>query len=303
VLTLDTKSIADFALAKIEGAEIVREPFPHIIIDQFFPDAFFEDLIKNFPDRSQFQEVTYPGTGHGKKSSRYHESGFAYKDMKDHEYFRVVNDVFASEAFSKALLTKFSQTLPDGFIPIPIEKHSLFKDGASNYACVFDFQIDLPGYEIPPHPDVADKIVTFQYFLVDDDSLRDYGTLFCKPKKARPTIKRPFVPRATGRLVNEFAKFFRLEQSRLFRKLEQSPLGLSLGVGTTRNWLPWGMFDVAKIAHALPNHFMAFAPNKISYHGVRMDVPTESKRQERPVVRGFIRRGRNAGNWIQSVKM
>lgn len=223
--------------------------------------------------------------------------------MASHEYFRYVNDLFASAAFSRALLTKFSQPLPGGFIPIPIEKHSLFKDGASNYACVFDFQIDLPGYEIPPHPDVSDKIVTFQYFLVDDDSLGDYGTLFCKPKNGRLTVKRPLIPRATGRLLNEVAAFFRLQQTRPYRRLEQSRLGLSLGIGTTRSWLPWGLFDIVKIAHALPNHFMAFAPNQISYHAVRMDIPAESKRQERPVIRGFIRKGRELGNWIQAVKM
>lgn len=56
MLALDTKSLSEFALAKIDEAKIVEQPFPHIIIDQFFPDAFFQDLINNFPDRSQFQE-------------------------------------------------------------------------------------------------------------------------------------------------------------------------------------------------------------------------------------------------------
>ncbi len=299
---VDTRSITDFALAKLEQARILEDPFPHIIIAPFFPDAFFENLLKHFPDRSNLQEVVYPGTGHGKKSPHYHESGLAWKDMKSDPVFQIVSGLFASAAFSRALLTKFSQPLPGGFVPIPVEKHSLFRDGATDYTSVFDFQIDFPGYEIPPHPDVPDKIVTYQYFLVDDDSLRDYGTLFCKPKNGKPTIQRPFLTRTIGRLLNGMASFSGLHHSGFFHRLERSPFGLSLGVGTTRSWLPWGLVDVVKVAHALPNHFMAFAPNRISYHAVRMDIPAACKRQERPVIRGFIRKGRDASNWISPVR-
>jgi hypothetical protein len=301
--TVDLETVTDFALMKIDQARIVEEPFPHVIIDQLFPDTFFRELRENFPDRSKLQEVTYPGTGHGKKTSRYRESGLAWKGMKSDPAFSVVHELFASEAFSRALLNKFSRRLPSGVVPIPVEKHSFFKSGAADFASVFDFQIDLPGYEIPPHPDVWAKIVTYQYFLVDDESLRDYGTLFCKAKNGRGVVRRPFLTRAAGRLVNEGAKVFRATKSEPFRRLEQSPLGLSLGVGTTRNWLPWKLLDVVKIAEALPNHFMAFAPNAVSYHAVRMDIPADCARQDRPVIRGFIRTGRENKNWIRAVKM
>jgi len=303
MLVEDTRQICDYALDKIERAEVVAEPFPHIIISHLFPDAFFQDLIGNFPDRSQFQKATYAGTGHGKKTSRYQEHGFVYRNLEQHEYFHIVNDLFASEAFSRALLTKFSRALPNGFTPIPPRKHPMFKDGASNYTCVFDFQIDLPGYEIPPHRDIEEKIVTFQFFLVADDSLRNYGTLFCKPKNGKATTDRPWLARTAGRLFDKVARVLKREHGGFYRKVEQSPLGLWCGVGTTGSWLPWGLFDIPTCAPALPNHFMAFAPNHISYHAVRMDIPPECKRQERPVIRGFIRSGRDTTNWIKTANM
>jgi hypothetical protein len=299
--TVGTQQICDYALNQIERAPIQVHPFPHIIIEHFLPDELFQDLIAHFPDRSEFQRVSYPGTGHGKRTSRFQENGLALKNMKDHEYFGLLHELFASEAFSRALLDKFGKPLPDGSTPIPAAKHHMFSNGAHDYSCVFDFQIDQPGYEIPPHPDVMSKIVTFQFFLVDDDSLRDFGTLFCKSKNGKSPVKRPLIARATRRVIDKVVSVLKLENTSLFRRLEQSRLGLWFGVGTTRNWLPWGLFDIAKIAPAAPNHFMAFAPNDISYHAVRMDIPAESKRQERPVIRGFIRAGRDTANWIRSV--
>jgi hypothetical protein len=303
MLTADTRQIFDHALDRIARAEVLTDPFPHILIDDFLPQGVYEDLLRNFPDRSLFEKVVYPGTGHGKRTSRYHGYGLAYPNLKDHEAFGGVSELFSSEAFCRALLDRFSQVAPDGSSPIPVEKHRLFKDGASDFTPVFDLQIDLPGYEIPPHPDNSEKVVTFQYFLMEDDSLRDFGTLFCKPKDGRPTADRSRLASAVGDLVDRLAARARLRKTAFYRRLEQSPLGLRLGVGTTRGWLPWDLFEVAKIAPALPNHFMAFAPNRISYHAVRLDIPADSDRQERPVIRGFIRSGKDTRNWIEDAKM
>jgi hypothetical protein len=295
----DTREICKYMLHKLEQAEIITEPFPHIIVDQLFPESFFESLVKNFPDRSHFRKVFYPGTGYGKRDSRYQDYGLACADLSKHAYFRDVHDLFKSEPFSRLLLTKFSQSLQNGSTPIPSEKHHFFRDGASNYTPVFDLQIDFPGYELPPHPDVPEKIVTFQFFLTADDMLRKYGTLLCKPKNGKATVDRSRIASMTGLFLDKSARVLLLHRSGLYRRLVQSKVGLWFGVGATRNWLPWGLFDVVKVAPALPNCFMAFAPNDRSYHAARMDVPADIQ-QERRVIRGFIRSGENTKNWIRA---
>jgi hypothetical protein len=82
-------------------------------------------------------------------------------------------------------------------------------------------------------------------------------------------------------------------------RMERSTLGSTLGVGEQQHWLPWSLVDVVKVAPALPNCFMAFPPNATSYHAVRLDIPPSAKKQERPVIRGFIRSGSNMRNWIE----
>jgi hypothetical protein len=297
-MSIAVEQVFHHALSQIERAEIFTEPFPHISINRFLPDDFFQTLLRHIPERSHFQKVFYPGSGFDRKATRYHGYGWACKDFSGHQYFKVVKDLFASDDFSKLLLEKFSRKLADGLTPIPPEKHTFFKDGANDYTCVFDFQIDLPGYEIPPHPDIKEKIVTFQLFLVEDESLRDYGTLLCKPKNGRATTRRSMFANLSGQLLDGVTRVLQLRQNGIYSRLKQSGFGLWAGLGPLQEWLPWELFDVAKVLPALPNHFMAFAPNSRSYHAVRMDIPAANERQERPVIRGFIRNGRNAKNWM-----
>jgi hypothetical protein len=292
-----TQLCAAHAIRKIREAPIAAEPFPHIIVPELLPPDFFRELGRSFPERSLFRNAAYPGSGHNRRATPYHENGLVFRDFDANEYLRALRDFFASEDFSRLLLSKFSASLPDGSTPIPREKFKFFASGASDYTCVFDIQIDRPGYEVAPHADVAEKIITFQLFLVENEALRPYGTLLCKPKAGTPTAARPLLTRTTGKVLDRVLRRTKLNQSKLYHVIERSPLGLTLGIGDNRSWLPWELFDIARVAPALPNYFLAFAPNERSYHAVRLD----DSRHERRVLRGFIRSGNNAANWVDVV--
>src|SRR2546430_1821951 len=97
------------ALGRIVRAEIQRQPFPHIIVEGLFSDAFFKNLLKNFPDRDQFEKVEYAGTGHSRTASTYHDYGLACRNLSSQPVFSEVHALFKSEAFSRTLLEKFSR--------------------------------------------------------------------------------------------------------------------------------------------------------------------------------------------------
>jgi hypothetical protein len=121
----------------------------------------------------------------------------------------------------------------------------------------------------------------------------------CKPKSGDRTTTRPPLTRLTGKVADRLARKLHIEQNEIYRAVEISDVGLKLGLGDSRSWLPWELFEITKQAHALPNHFLAFAPNDRSYHAVSMDLAEDAKRRERPVVRGFIRSGANTRNWVE----
>ncbi len=288
-----TVSLIDEITRKINAAPIVDRPFAHIFIDEFLPTDVYDEIRAALPPRSKMQEVVYPGTGFGGRGPGLHDYGYAYRELATSTgTLRLLHETFASPAFSRALLDKFSTARPDGSTPIPADKHQLFRDN-DDFTTVFDLQVDLPGYAAAPHPDVHSKIVTFQLYLTGDEALADNGTLLCEPKDNRVARGRRPAFKVLARTLDLLPR-----NSTIYKRIERSDLGLTLGVGDTKNWYPWSWFDVVRVASALPNHFLSFAPNARSYHAVTMAVPDGSEVRERPVVRGFIRAGKDTSNWI-----
>jgi hypothetical protein len=191
--TPTVNELTDHITAAIARTPIDVTPFPHIVIERLLPDDVYAEVLAALPDRTLFDKVRYPGTGFGRNRQRVvrHDFGYAYRGLGATQgTLRVVHDALASTAFSQALFAKFARPLPDGSTPIPLAKHRFFADGAREYTTVFDLQIDLPGYAIPPHPDIEEKIVTFQLYLSADDSLAEFGTLLCEPADPRVTQGR-----------------------------------------------------------------------------------------------------------------
>lgn len=251
-------SIAPFVLDAIRRAQIVQDPFPHIFIERIFPDDVYAKVVHALPPASAFTRADYAGTARWKsvrRSNARNEYGLIYPDADRVPAFAEVTAFVRSDVFARALLEKFSAAGSRGpGSAIPADKHEYFTDGATRYELLVDLYRDLPGYEIPPHPDAHPKIVTFLFYLSPDASLAPYGTLLCRRRDG----------------------------------VRQEDLQSSDATAEYQNWYKWELFEVARTAPALPNSFLCFAPNEISYHAVRLDIPPEHPIQDRPVLRGFI---------------
>jgi len=279
-------------LKKIRDGEVRADPFPHLVISEIFPPGFYAELIAVLPKPEQFAAAEYPGTGFGEaKKAQRKSAGLAYPNLNELPLLNEIQTFLRGDEFCRALLEKFSR--PDG---IPAEKYRYFANGAREFTSVFDLQIDRRGYEVLPHPDVPSKIATFQFYLVSDNSLRDFGTLFCRTRNGRPPKRSPLA-QAVRCLADAAAETLRHRPGNFWHWMERTNLGTEIGFGDSSTWYPWRMFEITARAPALPNHFMAFAPNERSYHAVRMDIPASSI--GRTVIRGFIRSGRNSSNFIQ----
>ncbi len=283
------QEVFEHILGQIESARIRHDPFQHIVISEIFPAAFYPKLLAAIPTPEQFAAAAYPGTGYGTVKKQW--SGLAYPNLQELPIFSELQAFLQSDRFCRALLEKFSA--PGA---IPKEKFKFFADGARDFSSVFDLQIDRRGYEILPHADIPSKIITFQFYLTSDDSLQEFGTLFCRTKDGRPAERR----RNAVKLGSTMGRIARAAHSRpraFWQWVARTGFGTEIGFGDSKSWYPWRMFDVVSSAPALPNHFMAFAPNERSYHAVRMNIPDSSI--GRTVVRGFIRSGRETNNFIR----
>ena len=169
------------------------------------------------------------------------------------------------------MLNRFSETgsRGDAGTAIPREKHSYFKDN-DDFTPVFDLHLDLPGYEIPPHPDNPNKIVTFLFYMSKDRTLAPYGTNMCVPKPG-VTPRKPEVS-LFERLLRPIAGRFRP--------------GSAQANGTV------GKTSISsRPRKRYPTRCSLSRQNEISFHAVRVNAPKSLKSRGRPIIRGFIRTG------------
>lgn len=269
-------------LQAIRRAPILRDPFPHIYVKEIFQPAFFRQLLDAIAAKAVFEPAVYPGVSVDLKAENFHDHGLACANAQEVPELARLRAFLKSNAFSRTLLERFADPTAWGErgSAIPPEKHKFFADGRDDFTTVFDLHKDLPGYEITPHPDVEEKIITFLFYLTPNDDLSRFGTMLCRPKPEHlADIAGRTEPRRDG----------------LIARLTRSAVGR---YGLDQVWLPWEWFEIAKIAEARANSFVAFAPNAESYHAVRMNIPPEHPLQDRLTLRGFIRSGANSGNFI-----
>ena len=267
-------------LERIRRAPVLADPFPHIQVMDVFPPRYYTALLDYISANGIFVPAMYPGVAVDLQAVNFHDHGFICANFADARGLAPVCRVLRSEPFARALLDKFSDSQTGCASAIPPEKHKYFCGGASDFTTVADLYRDLPGYEISPHADEPTKIVTFLLYFTPDASLRQFGTMLCRPKAASdPSEHHRAAP--TGGLLKKLIKRY---------------FGI-YGFFQRDYWHPWERFDIVKTAEAVPNSFFAFAPNQDSFHAVRMNLPADSALQERLNVRGFVRAGRNASNY------
>jgi hypothetical protein len=255
-------------VSRLADAPIQQSPFPHLVLTGVLPPEYFATLLAHVPPDQAFSPASYPGTGsftsrHGgvpasSQGPRHH--GLVLESWTHVPALAALYEALQHPDFSRVLLQKFSDPHSrNGAGPaIPIDKHSLFTNGASEHVCAVGLYKDMASYEISPHRDHPSKLVTFLLYIQDDRE-PPCGTMLCRPRAGQ----EGFADAADD-------------------------YGAAKREGRSGLWLDWDRFDVVKEVRGA-NTLLAFAPNDISYHGVKLDGRA-GERCHRTVVRGFIAR-------------
>lgn len=134
-----------YVLQKIEDAEIIKNPFPHLLIRDILPKQDYEELINTLPKSIDYLPLETRGTkGYPERS--YHTAPPMLSWM-------------TRGKLRDALDRKF------GLTPSSSDEILLLRD--------------RQGYKIPPHTDTPAKAVTMLVYLDVDH----HGTTLYKPKK------------------------------------------------------------------------------------------------------------------------
>ena len=248
---------------KVEKAEVLPEPFAHLVIDDFLPPDFYKELMMTLNSDPGFKASRYAGVGLNTKALGYHAYGLTLPHNIYPKICQQLGELLQSDQFVRALIDPFDFQQIENSNAIPANKQVHYHDNNDDFHCLHHIQIDLPGYRIPPHADDPSKIITYLLYL-DSEIPDEYSaTLLCTPSK--------------GRLIP--------------RRLMRTTCSAAAG-SQSAQWFPWNWFQVNKRINDVPNRLLAFAPNANSYHAVNFAPSVNSNRHQRRVARGFVRAGK-----------
>ena len=143
--------MAWYTIDKIDNAEVIQTPYPHIYIKDIFHPLLYSAMIESFPDNYQTIESARNTKGYPERFVSSMNSGI-WNDVKS---------FLLSGAVREAFTRKFGVT------------------GEEEALLIRDFS----GYAIGPHTDSQKKIMSALFYLPKDDSMKEFGTSIYTPKQ------------------------------------------------------------------------------------------------------------------------
>ena len=166
-----------YAAQKIWETELVSDPFPFIYINDLFPSSYYSLMASMFPNLDEMSSLSDIGRISYKQEryvSIFNDEGFSKLSGKKYAFWARHNDLLSSDFFTKVLISKFLEHIDHDVIP----------DNSSSLQLNSDSLLvrDLTSYSIGPHTDMTQRLISFLYYMPDNQELERYGTSVYKSK-------------------------------------------------------------------------------------------------------------------------
>lgn len=165
---------------RIGNAPILQFPFPHIYVENVFPQDFYRKLREHLPPKEHFSTLhalkrvkgAYPDT---RLVLLLEPARVEALDEPYRSFWHEVGAWLLGGQFASMVLSKFSHFLDQRF-------GDARSQAFDNEAMLVQ---DYSTYNLTPHTDRPSKVISFLFYLPEDDSLAHLGTSIYLPKDRR----------------------------------------------------------------------------------------------------------------------
>lgn len=164
---------------RLTDTPIEQSPYPHLFIENVFPNDFYHFLLNNTPDNNKLKTLTSLGrVGASYPTSRKivkleKESLESFDGEVYSGFWNRLSDWMASPQFYKPVISKFNPLIKERFnndlSKIKLVPETLYVQ-------------DETSYSLGPHSDAESKVITLLFYLPKDDSMKKWGTSMYVPK-------------------------------------------------------------------------------------------------------------------------
>ncbi len=198
-------SILEHCLHVVAAAAVHHDPFPHFLIDGFFPEEVYRELLASLPDAGLYEPMAYgprsPSEATARGRFKLNDACLARLSAPHRELWLAVRDVLTSPVLKRCVFGQLSSGLA--------LRYRVAAEAAADlegYALPELFR-ETRGYSIKPHPDTRKKVVTMQIALPEDRAQAELGTEFYRlslnplhvlrePRGFVVAKRAPFLPNA-----------------------------------------------------------------------------------------------------------
>lgn len=181
---LITDDIKNYVYNKLFN-KIEKKPYPHSVIDNVFPNDFYKQIISNLPNDEKYSQIndkTYNNRlriwlGHEKMNElckcNQCESGKNDYKIRKEQFWKEFLNWFMSEDMMNRWIKKYEK-----YIKKKLPNYNKYKFHMNAV-----LNRDFINYQIGPHCDSKNKIITMLLYLPETDIYLKWGTSINTPKK------------------------------------------------------------------------------------------------------------------------
>ena len=154
----------DNSLRKIRAASVKLDPFPHVIIPNFFDPDVYLNIQEYWPERKYFPAHNYSQKFKSRVFLPMEPNSFGDMDYINAYFWNYIINFLLGKEFWEPLIQKTEK-----YIELPTSVSSLgFPHGV--------LQEDDMGWELPPHIDGPDQTITVFFYLPNNADAQNLGT-------------------------------------------------------------------------------------------------------------------------------
>ena len=181
--TSQAREVLSHVVARIAAAKVEEHPFPYAVVDGVFPPDYYRQLLDNFPLAATMKPLSdtgrvLPGAYPERLALLLDSGSLAKLPPAQREFWTELTEWLFHDQFTHACATKFAGALAPRLNRIAEAEGAIRTRGDALLVN------DGSRYAIGPHTDSPHRLITFLFYMPEDDRLRDLGTSIYAPKEA-----------------------------------------------------------------------------------------------------------------------